>query len=73
MKNSIKKPLSLLLCLILAISGCMMIAHGVQTGHGSIKVSNGSFETELGTLTYKLYVPDNATAETPAPAVFAAL
>jgi len=69
MKASIKRPLALLLALVLAVMGCMMIAHGIQTDHGSIEVSQGILETELGELTYKLYVPDNATAASPAPGV----
>ena len=64
-----KRYLVILLALVLAIFGCMMIAHGIQTDHGSIAVSEGVVETQLGDLTYKLYVPDNASAENPAPGV----
>jgi len=69
MTGRIKRPLALLLALILAIFGCMLVAHGIQADHGSIEVSQGVIETELGELTYKLYVPDNASAQTPAPGV----
>ena len=64
-----KRALIALLVLVAGIFGCMALAHDVQTGHGSIDVSTGVIETDVGDLTYKLYVPDNATAETPAPGV----
>lgn len=69
MRSSLTRPLAILLALVLAIFGCMFIAHGIQTDHGSISVSEGTIETNVGDLTYKLYVPDNASAETPAPGV----
>jgi len=69
MRTNIKRPLSLLLALLLGIFGCMMIAHGIQTNHGTVAVSEGTIETDAGNLIYKLYVPDTATADTPAPGV----
>lgn len=69
MGSSIKRPLAILLTLVLAIFGCMYLANGIQTDHGSISISEGIIETSAGDLTYKLYVPDNASAETPAPGV----
>lgn len=69
MTSGIKRPLALLLALIMGIFGCMMVAHGIQTDHGAVAVSMGTVNTEKGDLEYKLYVPDTATAETPAPGV----
>jgi len=69
MRFNIKRPLALLLALVLAILGCMSIAHGIQTDHGSITVSTGIIETNVGDLSYKLYVPDNASVQSPAPGV----
>ena len=69
MRSEMKRPLALLLALLAGVFGCMFIAHGIQTDHGSIALSEGSMETDAGTLCYKLYVPDNATAENPAPGV----
>lgn len=69
MNSGTKRLFALLLAMILAIFGCMSVAHGIQTGHGSISVSRGSLDTDAGSLTYKLYVPENATESTPAPAV----
>ena len=69
MRSKLVRPLAVLLALVLGIFGCMCIAHGIQTDHGSVTVSMGTIETDVGDLTYKLYVPDNATAENPAPGV----
>lgn len=69
MGTKTKKNICLLLALILCIFGCLCIAHGIQTGHGTIQISEGVIETPVGDLTYKLYVPDNATTDHPAPGV----
>ena len=69
MKASVKRPAALLLAMIVMIFVCMGIAHSIQTGGGTIAVSKGILDIDAGSLTYKLYVPDNATPETPAPAV----
>ena len=69
MKANIKRPLALLIACVLVIFGCMCVAHGIQTGHGTISVSKGIVETDGGDLTYKLYVPETATADSPAPGV----
>ena len=69
MRPNIKRSLAVFLALIIAATGCMMIAHGIQTDHGGIAVSLGTVNTEAGNLTYKLYVPDTATPENPAPGV----
>ena len=69
MKANIKRPLALLLCLIAVIFVCMGLAHNIQTCGGAVSVSEGIIETDAGELTYKLYVPDTASAETPAPGV----
>ena len=69
MKCRFKRPLALLIALILGTFGCMMIAHGIQTDHGNVTVSKGVISQEAGNMTYKLYVPRTATRETPAPAV----
>ena len=69
MKKQNRRPLALLLALVLAAFGCMCIAHGIQTDHGNVKVTQGTVVTNLGDLSYKLYTPSNATAENPAPGV----
>lgn len=69
MKSNVKRPLALLLCLLIAIFACMAFAHGVQTDGGKIAVSEGVIETDAGQLTYKLYIPDTASAASPAPGV----
>ena len=69
MKTPITRLFALLLGLIIAVFGCMCIAHGIQTDHGNVAVSQGTLDTDAGELSYKLYVPDNATAGNPAPGV----
>ena len=69
MNSAFKRSLALLLALIVGIFGCMMIAHGIQTDHGNVAVSEGTIPLDSGNLTYKLYVPNSATEETPAPGV----
>ena len=69
MRSPVKRSLAILLALVLGIFGCMAMAHGIQTDHGNITVSEGAIALEKGDLTYKLYVPNTATAEAPAPGV----
>ena len=69
MRTPVTRLSALLLGLIVAVFGCMCIAHGIQTDHGSVAVSRGTLDTDVGELSYKLYVPDNATAGNPAPGV----
>ena len=69
MKKSTIRYFALLLCLVVGIFACMAAANGIQTDHGRVAVSMGSLETESGSLTYKLYVPDTATPASPAPGV----
>ena len=69
MQPATKRYLALLVALLFAVTGCMMVAHGIQTDHGNVAVSEGVIVTEEGNLTYKLYVPAGATAENPAPGV----
>ena len=69
MKTPVTRLFALLLGLIIAVFGCMCIAHGIQTDHGNVAVSRGTLDTDAGELSYKLYVPNNATAGNPAPGV----
>ena len=69
MRPSVKRKLALLFALVLGIFGCMSIAHGIQTNHGTVGVYKSTIETEVGNLTYKLYVPESASKEHPAPGV----
>ena len=69
MKKSVLRPTCLLMVLLLLLFGCMCIANGIQTDHGRVDVAKGSLETAYGDLTFKLYVPETATAENPAPGV----
>ena len=69
MKKSAIRSVVLLMVLLLLLFGCMGIANGIQTDHGNINISRGTIDTEVGSLTFKLYEPVTATAENPAPGV----
>lgn len=47
---------------VVAIFGCMLAADRIQTGNGSIDVTEGWIKTDVGNLFYKLYTPKSATA-----------
>ena len=69
MMSKAKRPLALLIALLVAVFACMGVANSIQRDGGKVSVEMGSISTELGDLTYKLYRPESATADTPAPAV----
>lgn len=64
-----KKCIALLAILLVAIFACMLVADGIQRDHGKVEITEGWIETDVGNLMYKLYTPQTATAETPAPGV----
>ncbi|MGM9606665.1 MAG: alpha/beta hydrolase [Oscillospiraceae bacterium] len=61
--------------IVLAVCLAVMIAasavgHMVQTGGGSVRTEEITFATDVGAVSHaKLYIPDTATAENPAPAI----
>ena len=69
MKTKIGKPLAVFIVLILVMAGSMSAAYAVETDFGNIDVSSWQIETGEGVITGKLYVPDTATVDSPAPAV----
>ena len=69
MTKAAQRPIILLMVLLLLLFGCMCIANGIQTDHGRVDVAYGNIETDVGDITFKLYVPETATAENPAPGV----
>ncbi|MBR5292138.1 MAG: hypothetical protein IKU32_04385 [Clostridia bacterium] len=69
MKAPWKKYMICTAALLIAAFICMGIANAIQTGGGSIELSEGVLESEYGSLAFKLYRPVKATAERPAPAV----
>lgn len=64
-----KKYGLILIALLLAVFLCVFAADRIQRDFGSVDVTMGVLETEVGELTYKLYVPVAATEENPAPGV----
>ena len=63
------KSFILLLVLLLAATGCMFVADRIQKDNGKIEVSQGQIPYGNDYLTYKLYVPKDASATNKVPAV----
>lgn len=70
MSSKIKwAPLVTAICLLLMIVSSV-VGQNIQTSGGSVRTETISFTTDVGAVSHaKLYVPETATAETPAPAV----
>ena len=68
--KSIRKPLAVFICLTVVMAAAMGLAALYQTDFGTVDVSVWYLETDGGDVcAYKLYVPQSAAADTPAPAV----
>lgn len=57
-----KRAAAVLAALLVVLFVCMFAADGIQRGGGSIAVTEGWIETDVGDLMYKLYTPQSATA-----------
>lgn len=64
-----KKSFILLAILLLVLFCCMLVANLIQTDFGSITVTEGWIETDVGNLMYKLYTPITATSNNKAPGI----
>lgn len=69
MKHTRKNAAIALVLLLAIVFGCMFAADRIQRGNGTVAVTEGWIETDVGNLLYKLYTPKTATAETPVPSV----
>ena len=69
MKGNRKKSAIVLAVLLVAVFVFMSIANNIQTGGGTIEVTEGVISSNLGEIAYKLYTPVTATEENPAPGV----
>ena len=74
MKKARTKWIVLLAALLIAAFVALTLANGIQTDHGNIAVTDGVIdawrgEEHLGSMTYKLYTPKTATANSKAPGV----
>lgn len=59
----------LVVCLLLMII-TSAVGHSIQTSGGSVRTEEITFTTDVGATSHaKLYIPESATAETPAPAI----
>ena len=70
MKKGVRKPLIAFIACILVMAAAMSAAQLIQTDFGRVDVSMWRIDTGDGqSIACKLYVPDTATADSPAPAV----
>ncbi len=69
MKTKRTKSALILAVLLAAVFLCMALADSIQRGGGTIAVTEGVITSDAGDLTYKLYTPNTATEENPAPGV----
>lgn len=59
----------LAVCLLLMIAASA-VGHFIQTDGGAVRTQEVEFTTDVGAVSHaKLYIPNTATAETPAPAI----
>ena len=59
----------LAVCLVVMIAASA-VGHMIQTSGGSVRTEEITFTTDVGAVSHAmLYIPDTATAETPAPAI----
>ena len=71
MKKLDKRLLAAILSAVLVIVG-FTIAKGAETGGWTVKVDRINFTTDEGyEMSAKMYQPENATPETPAPGILA--
>ena len=69
MKGNRKKSAIVLAALLAAVFVCMIFANSIQTGGGTIEITEGTISSNLGDIAYKLYSPVTATPDNPAPGV----
>lgn len=71
MKNMRKSASVIVLAIcVLAMILSSAVAHTIQTDHGNVRTEEITFTTDTGAESHaKMYIPNTATAETPAPAV----
>lgn len=63
-----KAWMGLVIC-VAAVFLCMIPANRIQTGGGTIRVTDGCIETDEGRISYKLYSPADASETNKAPGV----
>ena len=63
------KNLTAFIILLAVTFCCMFAADYIQKDGSSIEISEGTIDSSLGTMTYKLYVPSSVSESSKAPAV----
>lgn len=69
MKKTVKNSIVLIAILLCVVFVCMIFANLIQRDFGKVDVSISSFDNDLGSITYKLYVPKGVSKDNKAPAV----
>ena len=74
MKTNRWKLAAVLAILLIAVFVCMFFANNIQTDGGAVSITEGWLDgnvngKSVGELYYKLYVPETATEDNPAPGV----
>ena len=69
MKKRIVKNLCLLLVLLIGAMAALSGANAIRHADGSVDITHGNIQTEVGNLYYDLYTPKTATEQNKAPAV----
>lgn len=64
-----KRNKNQIIAALLACAICIVLAGSIQTDRGKVEMTDITIETKAGNLAAYLFKPQNATAESPAPAV----
>ena len=67
--DKIRRNIIILVVLTFLCLGFMAIAHLIETDFGKVDIETGVITTDLGDISYKLYIPETASLDNKAPAV----
>ena len=67
--DKIRRNIIILVVLTFLCLGFMELAHQIETDVGKVDIETGVTTTDLGDISYKLYIPETASLENKAPAV----
>ena len=67
--DKIRRNIIILLVFTVLCLGFMALAHLIETDFGKVDIETGVITTDLGDISYKLYIPETASLDNKAPAV----
>ena len=67
--DKIRRNIIILVVLTVICLGLMALAHLIETDFGKVDIDTGVITTDLGDISYKLYIPETASSDNKAPAV----